>query len=90
MYGHHQCSLKYSQAIDIGACLYFLLCPTGLPNTAENDSYTVTCLKSLMSKLADDVWKVCRKKIGPGQWDLSVAEHLQPGESYKEVEQTLV
>ena len=27
----------------------------------------------------------CRKKIGPLQWDLSVAEHLQPGESYREV-----
>lgn len=26
-----------------------------------------------------------RKKIGPGQWDLSCAEHLQPGESYREV-----
>lgn len=26
-----------------------------------------------------------RKKIGPLQWDLSVAEHLQPGESYDEV-----
>ena len=25
------------------------------------------------------------KKIGPGQWDLSVAEHLQPGESYLQV-----
>ena len=25
------------------------------------------------------------KKIGPGQWDLSVAEHLQPGESYRQV-----
>lgn len=24
------------------------------------------------------------KKIGPGQWDLSVAEHLQPGESFKQ------
>ncbi|KAL4448132.1 hypothetical protein ABPG75_005351 [Micractinium tetrahymenae] len=24
------------------------------------------------------------KKIGPGQWDLSVAEHLQPGESFLE------
>lgn len=22
------------------------------------------------------------KRIGPGQWDLSVAEHLQPGETY--------
>lgn len=22
------------------------------------------------------------KRVGPGQWDLSVAEHLQPGESY--------
>lgn len=26
----------------------------------------------------------CRKLIGPGQWDVSVAEHLQPGESYRE------
>lgn len=25
------------------------------------------------------------KKMGPGQWDLSVAEHLQPGETYIEV-----
>jgi isopentenyl-diphosphate Delta-isomerase len=25
-----------------------------------------------------------KKKIGPGQWDLSVAEHLQPGETYKQ------
>lgn len=25
------------------------------------------------------------KKIGPSQWDLSVAEHLQPGESFLEV-----
>ncbi|KAK9815309.1 hypothetical protein WJX72_001393 [[Myrmecia] bisecta] len=25
-----------------------------------------------------------RKKIGPLQWDLSVAEHLQPGETYKQ------
>lgn len=25
------------------------------------------------------------KKIGPSQWDLSVAEHLQPGETYREV-----
>jgi hypothetical protein len=25
------------------------------------------------------------KKIGPNQWDLSVAEHLQPGESYVKV-----
>lgn len=25
------------------------------------------------------------KKIGPLQWDLSVAEHLTPGETYKEV-----
>lgn len=25
------------------------------------------------------------KKIGPSQWDLSVAEHLQPGESYLQV-----
>ncbi|CAK0780448.1 hypothetical protein CVIRNUC_005057 [Coccomyxa viridis] len=25
-----------------------------------------------------------KKKIGPLQWDLSVAEHLQPGESYDE------
>lgn len=25
------------------------------------------------------------KRIGPGQWDLSVAEHLQPGESYLQV-----
>eukprot|EP00889_Picochlorum_renovo_P006922 jgi/Picre1/33952/NNA_001430.t1 len=24
------------------------------------------------------------KKIGPNQWDLSLAEHLQPGESYRE------
>jgi isopentenyl-diphosphate delta-isomerase len=24
------------------------------------------------------------KKVGPNEWDLSVAEHLQPGESYKE------
>ena len=31
-----------------------------------------------------DIWH-CRKKIGPLQWDLSVAEHLQPGESYNEV-----
>jgi hypothetical protein len=27
----------------------------------------------------------CRKKIGPLQWDLSVAEHLQPGEDYRKV-----
>lgn len=34
----------------------------------------------------EDTWHgCCRKKIGPLQWDLSVAEHLQPGESYKEV-----
>ena len=26
-----------------------------------------------------------RKRIGPLQWDLSVAEHLQPGESYRGV-----
>eukprot|EP00195_Chlamydomonas_chlamydogama_P005946 CAMPEP_0202906898 /NCGR_PEP_ID=MMETSP1392-20130828/40640_1 /ASSEMBLY_ACC=CAM_ASM_000868 /TAXON_ID=225041 /ORGANISM="Chlamydomonas chlamydogama, Strain SAG 11-48b" /LENGTH=196 /DNA_ID=CAMNT_0049595581 /DNA_START=47 /DNA_END=634 /DNA_ORIENTATION=+ len=26
-------------------------------------------------------WK---KKVGPSQWDLSVAEHLQPGESYRD------
>lgn len=25
-----------------------------------------------------------RKKIGPGEWDLSLAEHLQPGERYVE------
>lgn len=24
------------------------------------------------------------KKMGPSQWDLSVAEHLQPGESFLE------
>lgn len=24
-----------------------------------------------------------QKSIGPGKWDLSVAEHLQPGESYR-------
>lgn len=24
-----------------------------------------------------------KKKIGPNQWDLSVAEHLQPGEDYR-------
>ncbi len=24
------------------------------------------------------------KKIGPNQWDLSLAEHLQPGESYRD------
>lgn len=28
---------------------------------------------------------MCRKKIGPLQWDLSVAEHLQPGEDYRTV-----
>eukprot|EP00887_Chlorella_sp_A99_P007425 scaffold2.g7425.t1 len=28
-----------------------------------------------------------RKKIGPGQWDLSVAEHLQPGETYAQAVQ---
>lgn len=27
----------------------------------------------------------CRKRIGPGEWDLSIAEHLQPGESYAKV-----
>lgn len=26
-----------------------------------------------------------KKRIGPGLWDLSVAEHLQPGESYRKV-----
>ena len=31
-----------------------------------------------------NIWH-CRKRIGPLQWDLSVAEHLQPGESYDEV-----
>lgn len=25
------------------------------------------------------------KKIGPSQWDLSLAEHLAPGETYKQV-----
>ena len=30
----------------------------------------------------------CRKKIGPLQWDLSVAEHLQPGEGYRAVRST--
>ena len=25
------------------------------------------------------------KAIGPGQWDLSCAEHLQPGEGWREV-----
>ena len=25
------------------------------------------------------------KQIGPGQWDLSIAEHLAPGETYKQV-----
>lgn len=25
------------------------------------------------------------KKIGASQWDLSVAEHLEPGEGYREV-----
>ena len=34
--------------------------------------------------LRHEVWH-CRKKVGPLQWDLSVAEHLQPGESYDEV-----
>lgn len=24
------------------------------------------------------------KKVGPGQWDLSCAEHLQPGESFRD------
>lgn len=24
------------------------------------------------------------KKVGPGQWDLSVAEHLAPGESFRQ------
>jgi isopentenyldiphosphate isomerase len=24
-----------------------------------------------------------KKKIGPGQWDLSVAEHLSPGETHR-------
>jgi hypothetical protein len=28
---------------------------------------------------------LCRKDIGPLQWDLSVAEHLKPGEAYVEV-----
>ena len=28
---------------------------------------------------------VCSKQIGPGQWDLSLAEHLAPGESYRQV-----
>lgn len=26
-----------------------------------------------------------RKKIGPLQWDLSIAEHLEPGEEYRQV-----
>jgi hypothetical protein len=30
----------------------------------------------------------CRKQIGPGQWDLSVAEHLSPGETYLQVNAT--
>ncbi len=25
-----------------------------------------------------------RKRVGSGQWDLSVAEHLSPGETYKQ------
>ncbi len=29
------------------------------------------------------------KKLGRGQWDLSVAEHLQPGEEYAEVRSEL-
>ena len=32
----------------------------------------------------------CRKKIGPLQWDLSMAEHLQPGESYEQVHALLL
>lgn len=27
-----------------------------------------------------------RKKIGPLQWDLSIAEHLEPGEEYRQVQ----
>lgn len=26
--------------------------------------------------------RAAEKKVGPNQWDLTVAEHLQPGESY--------
>jgi hypothetical protein len=33
---------------------------------------------------------VSRKKIGPLQWDLSIAEHLEPGEEYRQVQQTLI
>ena len=31
-----------------------------------------------------------RKKIGPGQWDVSIAEHLAPGETYPQVSQGLL
>ena len=38
-----------------------------------------------LRSLGDFLEAQCRKKVGPGQWDLSVAEHLTPGEGYKEV-----
>ena len=44
------------------------------------------CVRLRQREEAHTLRVSCRKKIGPLQWDLSVAEHLQPGESYREVD----
>mmetsp|Transcript_29462 Transcript_29462/g.70156 ORF Transcript_29462/g.70156 Transcript_29462/m.70156 type:complete len:155 (+) Transcript_29462:485-949(+) len=46
-----------------------------------------TCLHSLLLRVrfaSLSNFFSYRKRIGAGKWDLSCAEHLQPGESYRE------
>ena len=70
--GQGQLLMQQRSPRQVPAILHVLAMPLRVPVSGEFD--------------APDACKVFnRKKIGPLQWDLSVAEHLQPGESYIKV-----
>jgi isopentenyl-diphosphate Delta-isomerase len=50
------------------------------------DRFDIYCIVGWLVRCTHghDAAELCRKRIGPGLWDVSLAEHLNPGESYAE------